>query len=121
MRFAPLHRTRPRQLQTLLGDLPLLEYDEYATVDPLVPGQINITETSAGVAEVQKIVLSSDARFVREVQSLSLTAEDASVDVSGSFNVTLSGASNAVLVPYDANATELEASVQIYPPSVSTV
>lgn len=107
--FAPLlHRSQRKQ--TLLGDLPLLEYDEYTAADPLVPGQINITETSAGVAEVQKVVLSSDARFVREVQSLSLTAEDASVEVSGSFNVTLSGASNAVLVPFDANATELEVS-----------
>lgn len=53
--------------QDLLGDLPLLSYDDYTT-DPLVPGQINITETSAGVTEVQKIVVSSDARFVREVQ-----------------------------------------------------
>lgn len=53
--------------QNLLGDLPLLAYDDYAT-DPLVPGQINITETSAGVAEIQKIVVSSDARFTREVQ-----------------------------------------------------
>lgn len=96
--------------QTLLGDLPLLEYDEYTT-DPLVPGQINITETSAGVAEVQKVVVSSDARFVREVQSLTLTADDVSVDVSGTFNVTVSGASNAVLVPFDANATELEARI----------
>lgn len=94
--------------QTLLGDLPLLEYDEPAT-DPLVPGQINITETSVGVAEVQKVVVSSDARFVREVQSLTLTADDTSIDVSGTFNVTVSGASNAVLVPFDANATELEA------------
>lgn len=38
------------------------------TLDPLLPGQINITETSAGVAEVQKVVVSSDARFIREIQ-----------------------------------------------------
>ena len=53
--------------QDLLGDLPLLVYDD-STSDPLVPGQMNITEISAGVAEVQKIVVSSDARFVKEVQ-----------------------------------------------------
>lgn len=92
----------------------MLEYDEYTT-DPLVPGQINITETSAGIAELQKVVVSSDARFVREVQSLTLTADDTSVDVSGTFNVTLSGASNAVLVPFDANATELEARTTLVP------
>ncbi|CAM9800578.1 unnamed protein product [Ectocarpus sp. 6 AP-2014] len=110
--------------KTLLGDLPLLEYDEFTT-DPLVPGHINITETSAGVAEVQKVVISSDAGFVREVQSLSLTADDTSVDVSGSFNITLSGASNTVLVPFDANATELEALLEelssVYDVSVSVV
>ena len=61
------HRFRDLRKQDLLGDLPLLVYDDYTT-DPLVPGQINITEISAGVAEVQKIVISSDARFVKEIQ-----------------------------------------------------
>lgn len=58
---------RDLRKQDLLGDLPLLVYDDFTT-DPLVPGQMNITEISAGVAEVQKIVVSSDARFVKEVQ-----------------------------------------------------
>lgn len=53
--------------QNLLGDLPTLSFYKN-TPDPIEPGQINITETSAGVAEVQKVVVSSDARFVREVQ-----------------------------------------------------
>lgn len=109
-RTKPSTPTSHETKQTLLGDLPLLEYDEFTT-DPLVPGHINITETSAGVAEVQKVVISSDAGFVREVQSLALTADDTSVAVSGSFNITLSGASNTVLVPFDANATELEVSL----------
>lgn len=54
-------------MQDLLGDLPLLSYYNY-TPNPLEPGQINITEISAGIAEVQKVVVSSDTRFVREVQ-----------------------------------------------------
>ena len=43
-------------------------------------------------------------------RSLTLSAEDTTVDVSGTFNVSLSGSSNMVVVPYDANATEFEAS-----------
>lgn len=54
--------------QDILGDLPLLRNDEVYNADPLVPGRMNITKVSAGVAEVQKIVLSTDSRFVKEVQ-----------------------------------------------------
>lgn len=68
-------------------------------------GQIDIIETSAGVAEVQKVVISSDAGFVREVQSLS--ASDAT---AGTFDVTLSGASNSVTVAFDASGADLEVS-----------
>lgn len=56
-------------LQSLLGDLALLSYDNY-TDDTLTPGQINITETSAGITEVQKVAISSDEGFVREIQRL---------------------------------------------------
>lgn len=56
-------------LQSLLGDLPLLSYDD-STDDTLTPGQMNITETSSGIAEMQKIVISSDEGFVREIQRL---------------------------------------------------
>lgn len=47
--------------------MPDLQYVQ-DTVDPLWPGQINVTEVSAGVTEVQKVVISADLRFVREVQ-----------------------------------------------------
>lgn len=42
--------------------------------------------------------------------SITLSADDTSVDVSGTFNISLSGASNTVEIPFDANATILEAS-----------
>lgn len=46
----------------------------------------------------------------RALHSLTLSADDASIAVSGTFNVSVSGASNTAVVPFDANATELEAS-----------
>lgn len=50
------------------------------------------------------------ARDSGHFRSLTLSADDNSVDVSGTFNLSLSGASNTVIVPFDANATQLEAS-----------
>lgn len=47
---------------------------------------------------------------LRAFCSLTLSADDASVAVSGTFNVSVSGASNTVVVPFDADAAELEVS-----------
>lgn len=92
-------------MQALLGDLPALQYSDPLT-DPLGGANIAITDTSAGVAEVQKVVISSDAGFVREVQSLALS--DAT---GGTFDVTLSGASDSVEVAFDASAADLKVSL----------
>lgn len=88
-------------MQALLGDLPTLQYGTTSTLS--VPSNIAIAKTSTGVAEVQKVVISSDAGFVREVQSLTLSGATA-----GTFDITLSDASNSVSVTYDASAADLE-------------
>ncbi len=91
-------------MQTLLGDLPMLQYSVSA-IETLTPvNSIGITETSAGVAEVQKVVISSDVGFTKEVQSLSLDA----AATAGSFDVNLSGASTSVTVPFDATAADFK-------------
>lgn len=54
-------------LQDLRGDLPLLQYQP-SKIDPLQPGVIDVHELSPGVGEVQKIILFSDRKCVRETQ-----------------------------------------------------
>lgn len=90
-------------MQTLLGDLPLLQYSDPSSGNALGAGNFGIVATTAGVAEVQKIVISSDAGFVREVQSLTLSGA-----TGGTFDVTLSGADDSVQVAYDATDAVLE-------------
>lgn len=100
----PLQNTNciSSKIQALLGDLPVLVYSDPPTGTALGAGNIGIADTP-GVAEVQKVVISSDAAFVWEVQSLTSSGA-----TGGTFDVTLSGADNSVAIAYDATATELK-------------
>lgn len=82
----------------------MLQYSVSATNTLTPADSIAITEISAGVAEVQKVVISSDVGFTKEVQSLSLDA----AATAGSFDVTLSGASTSVTVPFDASEADFK-------------
>ena len=53
---------------------------------------------------MQKVVISSDVGFTKEVQSLALDA----AATGGSFDISLSGASSPVTVPFDADEAGLK-------------
>jgi len=82
------------------GDLPLLTYT--GSVPHPLSHFLNITEMQKGVTELQTVIVTADTGFVREIQSIA--ALSASGAVGGNMNITLSGASNYVLVSSTAPA-----------------
>ncbi|CAM9130727.1 unnamed protein product, partial [Phaeothamnion confervicola] len=83
----------------------------------LSPAFLNVTQVQTGASEVQAVVVSSERRFVREIQSLELVVGNSTttgVTAAGHFSVTLSGAGDgySVQVASDASAAAVEAALE---------
>jgi hypothetical protein len=94
--------------KSFLGDVPTMTTNN--TNLGSSSGTISVKEIQTGITEVQTISTSARMPFVREEQTITLTASSGTT-VSGSFEVRFDN-SNFKTVPYNASAEEMERAIE---------